>query len=210
MTLSNNLQQLMRIHGNISVSELARLADIPQPTIHHILTGSTKNPRKTALEKLSHFFSVSITQLMGQEQLPAVIPDAVKEDLQISTIPVIEWELLKDWPSSAINIQHARQILVNKKLARNSFALVMPNTSMEPSFKQNTLLIFDSEKTHKDRDYVIVHFARDNLIVFNRLFTENGIKYLKQDLDDGNFQLTKLDESQERILGTLIESRVEY
>lgn len=208
MTLSNNLQQLMRIHGNISISELARLTDIPQPTIHHILTGSTKNPRKRALEALSEYFSVSIQQLLGQEQLPTVIPDAVKEDLHISTIPIVEWEMLQEWPSTMA--QASRQILLDRKIAKNSFALVSKNIDLEPAIPQNALLIFEADKSPKDRDFVVVHLGRENLILLNSLFIENGQHYVKQNQEDGNVRLIKLDTAQDRILGTLIEARIVY
>ena len=210
MKLSNNLQQLMRIHGNTSVSELARLTGIPQPTIHHILTGSTKNPRKKALEELSRFFSISVEQLIGNEPLPMVIPDGVKKDLQISTIPIVGWDLLKNWPASKADIKENQEILLNKTVANDSFALIIPNDSMLPRFQQNTLLIFDSGKTPKDRDFVIVHLSKGNTIEFNRLFHENNAFYLRHDLGDGNLQLTKLDPSHDRILGILIEERIQH
>lgn len=210
MTLSDNLQQLMRIHGNISISELARLTDIPQPTIHHILTGSTKNPRKKALEALSAYFSVSIQQLLGQEQLPTVIPDAVKEDLQISTIPVIEWEMLQEWPLTAGQAQWSREILLDKKIAKDSFALVSKDATLEPAIPHNALLIFEADKTPKERDFVVVHLGEGNIILLNSLFIENGQRYVKQNLEDGNFKLIKLDTTRDRILGTLIEARLLY
>ncbi|HCU5990588.1 TPA: LexA family transcriptional regulator [Legionella pneumophila] len=210
MTLSNNLQQLMRIHGNTSVSELARLTGIPQPTIHHILTGSTKNPRKKALEELSRFFSISVEQLIGQEPLPTIIPDGVKKDLQISAIPIVEWNVLTNWPASKVDIRDNQEILLNKAVANDSFALIIPDDSMLPRFQQNTLLIFDSGKTPKDRDFVIVHLSKDNKINFNRLFHENNSFYLRHDLGDGNLQLTKLDPSHDRILGVLIEERIQH
>ena len=200
----------MRIHGNISVSELARLTGIPQPTIHHILTGSTKNPRKKALEELSRFFSLSVEQLIGNEPLPTIIPDGVKKDLQISTIPIVEWDLLKNWPASKTDIQESQEVLLNKTVATDSFALVIHDDSMLPRFQQNTLLIFDSGKTPKDRDYVIVYLSKSHTIEFNRLFYENNAFYLRHDLGDGNLQLTKLDPSYDRILGILIEERIPH
>lgn len=210
MTLSNNLQHLIRVHGNISISELARLTDIPQPTIHHILTGATKNPRKKALDSLSYFFSVTIEQLIGKEQLPTIIPDVVQEDLQISAIPIIEWDMLKDWPLICSQHKSEQKILMGKKLAKNSFALIMQDSSMEPIFQKNTLLIFDSEKDPQDRDFVIAHMERGDIVLFNRLFVENSDSFLKQGLEDGNFKLTKLDKIHDRILGTLIEARIQY
>ncbi|KTD66774.1 HTH-type transcriptional regulator [Legionella steelei] len=210
MTLSNNLQHLMRIHGNISVSELARLTGLPQPTIHHILSGSTKNPRKKALEELSNFFSVSVNELTGLETLPAVIPDVIKEDLQISTIPIIEWDSLKTWPLEANKIHDKQEILINQKIAKNSFALIMPDDSMEPLFQKNSLLIFDSGKNPKDRDFVIVNLSKEGVVLFNRLFSENNILYLRQNMEDGSLKLTRLDHSNDHILGTLIEARIQY
>lgn len=210
ITLSGNLHQLMRIHGNISVSELARLTGIPQPTIHHILTGSTKNPRKKALDELSRFFSVSVEELTGLEPLPAIIPDMVKKDLQISTVPIIQWDLLKSWPANKATNEDQQEILLEKKIANDSFALVIPDASMEPVFQQNTLLVFDSGKPPKDRDFAIVHLSKENTIEFNRLFSENNSLYLRHDLGDGNLHLTKIDSSKDRILGILIEARIQY
>ena len=210
ITLSDNLQQLMRIHGNISISELARLTDIPQPTIHHILKGSTKNPRKKALEALSKHFSVSIRQLLGQEPLPAVIPDAMKEDLQISTIPLVTWEMLREWPLTEGQLQGSREILLDKKIAKDSFALVAKDAALEPAIPQNALLIFASDKEPKDRDFVVVHLGKEDLVLLNSLFIENGQYYVRQNLEDDHFKLIKLDKTHDRILGTLIEARIVY
>lgn len=209
-TLSINLQQLMRIHSIPSVSELARMTDIPQPTIHHILSGSTKNPRKKVLNILSDFFSISVSQLIGQEPLPTIIPDSLKENLQINSIPIIEWHSIKNWFFSNRTEFQAKHILVDRNLGKNSFAVLISDTSMEPTFQQNSLLIFDAHKTPKDRDYVMVLLNKNNSSVFNRLFIENNIHYLKETLEDGNFQLTKLNTDVDKIIGTLIEVRIQF
>jgi transcriptional regulator with XRE-family HTH domain len=210
ITLRDNLQQLMRLHGNISVSELARLTKIPQPTIHHILTGSTKNPRRKALEELSSFFSITVCQLIGQEPLPAMIPETIKKDLQISTVPLIDWSCLKDWPCHSPTTRDNKQILVDKSLAKDSFALIMPDNSMEPVFQEQMLLIFDSEREIKDRDFIIAYLSQEDNVAFNRVFSENKVNYLRQSQEDGNFKLTKLDYNNDRVLGTLIEARTLY
>ncbi|KTC84962.1 LexA family transcriptional regulator [Legionella brunensis] len=207
--LSNNLQQLMRIHGNLSVSELARLINMPQPTIHHILSGSTKNPRKKALEALSEFFSISIEQLLGKDALPHVIPEMIKEDLQLKTIPIIEWDILKHWPPATIKNLRREEVLLDKMVGHNSFALIVQDSSMEPLFPLNTLLIFDSDRNPKDRDFVIIHSKRDDNILFNRLFIDHNDKYLKHNLSDGNVKLIKLDRT-DRIIAALTEVRIQY
>jgi len=209
-SLSTNLRMLMRINGNLSTSELARSVQLPQPTIHHILTGATKNPRKRALEALSDFFSVTVQQLTGEETIPHIIPDTIKKDLHLKTVPIIDWDILKKWPLPDTKGLNVEEVLLDKKIAPNSFALVLRDSLMEPLFPENALLIFDFEKQPKDRDFIIVHLKNEDGILFNRLFIENNQYYLKQELADGNARLIKLDKSSDRILGTLTEVRIQY
>lgn len=208
--LSQNLQHLIKLHGNVSVSDLARLTKIPQPTIHHMLFGATKNPRKKALEALSRFFSVSIEQLVGEAKLPQVIPDHIKQNLQLKTVPVIEKKILQGWPKNKDRSNYKRELLIEKETTPNAFALLIEDSYMEPAFSANTLLIFDLARAPQDRDFTIVRTGDDNQILFNRLFIENNEFYLKQSLDDGNMQLIKLNKANDEILGILIEARVQY
>lgn len=210
MTLSDNLQHLMRIHGNISVSELARLTAIPQPTIHHMLTGFTKNPRRKALEALSGFFSISVEQLTGEELLPAVIPDAVKEDLDIGTVPLIEWDMLPDWPQNADKAHDTNSILLANRIARHSFALICRDKSLEPAIPYNALLIFDAGKIPQNRDFVVARLGQENTIMLKSLFLDDELSYLKEEQEDGDARLIRLDPVHDRILGTLIEARIAY
>lgn len=205
--LSESLQQLMQIHGNISVSDLARQTGIPQPTLHHVLSGATKNPRKKSLEVLAKFFAVSVNQLMGHEPLPNIIPEAIKTNLKIRTIPIIPWELLKDWPSRGT--QSFNEILLDTEVAENSFAVIMPNASMEPAFRENSLLIFDYGKCIADRDFVVLYVNKSNEILFNRVFVDNDEYFIKQHLQDGNMKLVKFDPAIDRIIGTLVEVRLQ-
>jgi len=209
MDLCSNLQQLMRIHGNLSVSDLARLTDVPQPTRHHILMGATRNPRKKSLEALSTFFSVSTEQLKGNEPLPNIIPKIIQEDLKISTIPIIAWDMLKEWPIPTESLG-LKEILLDKTVADHSFGLVVQDSSLEPLFPQNALLIFDFGKKPLDRDFVIVKLEQNEDTLFNRLFTDNHGSYIKQELEDGNAKLIKLDQQTTRIIGTLIEVRIQF
>lgn len=207
-TLSSNLQQLMRIHGNLSVSELARLTTVPQPTIHHVLFGSTKRPRKHALEALSNFFSVTIAQLVGDDELPQIIPETIKEDLQLRTVPIIAWDSLKTWPQG--QQKHEKEILLDRIVSPHAFALIVKDPTIEPIFPQNTLLIFDVKENPQDRDFVVARLNGDDTIMFNRLFVENNMHYLKQTLENGDVKLIKLNMNFDEILGILIEARIQY
>lgn len=101
------------------------------------------------------------------------------------------------------------EVLLDRAVSENSFALTMPNSSMDPLFPQNALLIFDHTKIPNDRDFVVVYIHNER-ILFNRLFREDNETYIKQNLEDGNVKLLKFNKNTDRIIGTLIETRVQY
>ncbi|MDX1901849.1 MAG: LexA family transcriptional regulator [Gammaproteobacteria bacterium] len=208
-TLGDNLRYLIKLHDGVSILELAKRTKIPQPTLHHILNGETKKPRKKALDALANFFSISIDQLIGITPLP-IIPNALKESLKITTVPIIEWDMLKYWPQENTTLSNFNEIILDKKVDPNSFAIIMEDSNMEPLFPEKSLLLFNPSKTPKDRDYVIVHFAQDDAVIFNRLFVDNSGHYIKQNQEDGNAQLTKLKQGNDKIIATLFEVRLQF
>src|SRR5579862_3016503 len=149
--LGYNLEQLMKMHGDLSVSELARKTQVPQPTLHHILNGVTKKPRKQALEALAKFFSVSIPQLTGAIPLAPILTKTIKETLKITSVPIIEWEMLNKWPVVKNYSVDLKEIIIDKKVDQHSFAILMKDSSMEPMFPMSSLLVFDYGKLPKDR-----------------------------------------------------------
>lgn len=208
--ISNNLQSLIKLHGDLSLSDLARKTDIPQPTLHHILEGKTKKPRRKALEALANFFSISVTQLVGSAPLSSNIPDKLKLSLKISTVPLIDWNLAKSWENNKTNMTGFNEIILEKHVSKHAFALTMLNASMEPLFQENSILIFDPAKTPKERDFVLVYFSKNDSLIFNRLFTEGKNFYIKKDKNNGDAELIKLNFPQDRIVATLIEARISF
>lgn len=205
-TISSNLRHLLTLHGELSLSELARQTQIPQPTLHHLLNGTTKKPRRGVLERLANFFSVSIPQLTGLLPLDQSIPDSIKKSLNIATIPVISWAMVCHWPH--IERASTKQIILDKEAGEHSFALLMESNTMEPLFPENSILIFDPDKKPRDRDFVLI--KKDNNLIFNRLFIEKSELYIKQDQADGNMKLIKIKEKIDKIIGTLIEVRLQF
>jgi transcriptional regulator with XRE-family HTH domain len=58
----NVVAAMMRAKG-WSEGELSRRARIPQPTIHRIITGESKEPRRSNLERIARAFGCSIDDL---------------------------------------------------------------------------------------------------------------------------------------------------
>lgn len=209
-TISNKLQTLLKLHGDLSLSDLAKATKIPQPTLHHILEGKTKKPRKQALEALANFFSISIHQLTGVIPFAPNIPDNIKDSLQISTIPLIDWKQAKNWERDNNDLTKFNEIILEKKTDKNTFALQLNDASMEPLFQEESILIFDPSKTPKERDFVLVYFSQSDSIVFNRLFIDGKNFYLKQDKQNGDVNLIKLNMPNDKIIAVLIQARLQF
>lgn len=208
--ISQNLQTLLKLRGDITLSDLARETGVPQPTLHHIVEGRTKKPRRQALESLATYFSISVPQLIGTLPLLPNIPNAIKDSLKISTVPLIDWELAKNWNRDDYECIQFREIIVERETSKNTFALELHDTSMEPLFQEKSILIFDPTKLPKERDFVLVHLAESDILLFNRLFVEGKKHYLKQDKSNGNAELLKLNIPNDKIIATLIQARLEF
>lgn len=204
-TVSENLQHLIKLHNGISILELSKRTQIPQPTLHHILNGQTKKPRKQALEALAKFFSITVEQLTGTHSLPK-IPFALKENLKISTVPIIDWNMIKNDEKKT----SPKEIILDKKVGEKSFAAIMPDTSMEPLFPENSLLVFDSDKKCKDRDFVVTLLAHNNEVVFNRIFIDDSEYFIKHNTPNSESKLLKLNLLEDKIIATLIEARMQF
>ena len=136
----------MTKHGHLNVSDLAKATGIPQPTLYQLYTGVTEKPRKKTLNALADFFSVSMPQLLGEAALPSQLPKKIKQQLDLNTAPLLNWEELHHWPHN-INLHGKKEIFLEEDIcSENTFALHMPNQSMEPLFPNGCLLIFDVNK----------------------------------------------------------------
>ncbi|WP_160116237.1 helix-turn-helix domain-containing protein [Legionella busanensis] len=82
-TPTKNLHALIR-NQRLNILTLSKESDIPQPTLHHLLSGKTKKPRRALLQKLAHFFDVSIPALLEIE-LTNELANSVKR------LPILNW-----------------------------------------------------------------------------------------------------------------------
>jgi hypothetical protein len=54
----------------ISENRLADETTVPQPTIHRILVGESKDPKSSTVKKLADYWGLTVAQLRGEEPLP--------------------------------------------------------------------------------------------------------------------------------------------
>lgn len=202
--LGTNLKNLL-IKAQLSENELARRTGVSQQIINRILSGENTNPKIATLAPLAKYFTISISQLIGDELLSTINID----EPEIKKVSLLDWAILEKYSLNKILEGSNTKISVDFETTKNMFALKIIDDSMEPKFSQNTLLIFDSEKTPLNGDFVLIKLA-NNKIIFRQLLLKKHSSYIKSlNPNDEDFTL-RFFEKDWKYLGTLIQSRIDY
>lgn len=193
---------------NLSESELARRTQVGQPVIHRILSGETDNPRVATLSLIANYFSISISQLIGDVPLPEHrLPGTHNPRLSTwSQVPLLTWEQAAEWPQQK-NIQHPQMIATELAVGLNAFALTVKDTTMSPRFNEGMLLIVDPDQTVEDRDFAILLLDHQTHVVFKQILKDGADIYLKPLNPD--FKTTLLSPTS-RIIGPVIQARTDF
>ncbi len=208
--LKEILRKLMS-EVNINEAELARKTNIPQPTLHRILSGSTRSPRGNSLSPLANFFSVTISQLIGDDPLSLErIPGTYNPSISgWTSIPLISWEDALDWPNIHANLRSDgwnAWSSTDATVSPMAFALRVKGEAMAPRFPEGTLLIVDPEYKPQDKDFVVVKVANQSQATFKQLLFDGDDAYLKP--LNPEFNTARMDKRQ-TILGVMIQARVD-
>jgi SOS-response transcriptional repressor LexA len=204
--LSGILKKLL-FNRDMKPIDLAKEVNLPQPTIHRLVTGKCTRPYKSSLDPIADYFSITVDQLLGEAPLPGEQANTslLSSQSKVKSIPTLSWASLSDLDQA---FQKAKQnLIVSNTLSDRSFALIMPDSSMEPLFSQHSILIFDPEAKYRDRSYVLVEMGESKTFVFRQLLIDMDAKYLKPLNPELNrFQLRLLDNN-DKIVASLVESR---
>ncbi|MFN7097692.1 MAG: S24 family peptidase [Gammaproteobacteria bacterium] len=206
--LSAILKKLL-FEKNMKAVDLAREVNLPQPTIHRLVTGKSTRPYKNSLQPIADYFSLSIEQLLGETESkdnPWQHNNSSNQQ-NIHTIPIIPW-LSTQLLDSARN-ESKYSIVTSGNISANCFALLVHDYSMEPLFAKNSILIFDSEKQPTDRSYVLVKLKDVEKPIFRQLLIDIDKRYLKAINPDLNPSLRELT-NEDSIIAVLFESRVSF
>lgn len=205
---------LRKLMGEVHISEaeLARKTDIPQPTLHRILSGATKSPRGASLAPLANFFSVTINQLLGVDPLPEDrVPGTYNPRIQgWTSVPVIDWEQAAQWETFKDTLRGStwdKWASTDLPVSEDAFAIEVKGSAMEPRFNENTILIIEPKRVPADRDFVVAGAIDRNMAVFKQLLRDGDDCYLKS-LND-QFKTLEMG-NQYFIIGTLIQARMDF
>lgn len=130
MTIAVRLRTKM-LEKDLSENELGRRAGVPQPTIHRILNGDSKTPRKANVEKLARALGVAPEWLLfGPSHGNVVsVPNPHREAKEY---PVISWIDAGTWAES-LDYGPSREMLTSHEYAgEHGYWLEVQGDSMTP------------------------------------------------------------------------------
>lgn len=198
--IKENILYLMHSNKIKGVTELSHLSKIPYSVIEDIMLGNTTSPQIRTLQKLSDFFSIRITQLLGLEDLSGVLTTQA----EAVRIPVYDITSLKSYRSdnkSCIPINHIEAFRKNKN---NSFAIFISTDKLLPDFSKGDLLIIDTEEEPRTNDFIIAAVEKITEI-FECIQIGVGFMFLKK---AGSFDATKIMRENVEVIGVVIQKMV--
>lgn len=211
--LSSNLKLLMEA-AHINPSELARRTGVAQPIIHRLSTGQNTNPKLATIKPIAHYFTVTVSQLIGEVALPETISVTTHEgEAALNRVPLISWRDAPNWPSLQSHFQginNATYVSTDADVSEKAYSLMVEGTKMGPLFPDGTMLIFEPNRQPSDQDFVLVQLAGDIEARLKQVLTDGTQQYLKavtpEDLETGTIPL----QDATKFLGVMAQAKVDY
>jgi len=206
LKLRDNLVKLMS-ECNINAVELSRTTNLPISTIRRIRQADDANPTISSLIPIAEFFSITLNQLIGIDPLPndRIIGAYLEKRENWLQIPIINWKQVLTYPSPNIDLNQVSTISTDATLSEKSYALSVEEDNW-PGFLKGTILVIDPSATPEHRDYIVTHKEGQSKASFHQLHIDDDQKYLRP-LNPA--YLTKLFDDTYKILGTLIQIRMD-
>ena len=155
--VSENLRRLL-FEQNLTPTDLARKIDIPQQTIQRIVKNKIKRPHDKTLKSIASYFKLDVAELIGDSRALFVENTALSPESISITIPVYTWPQLEDMYLNKVS-NPIRRIFVSAIYSANTYGVVMNDSSMNPYFMKDTVLIMERSEELKDRAFVLVYLA---------------------------------------------------
>jgi len=175
--LSANLNLLMT-EARLNAEELSRRIGLPASTIKKIRNNNDQNPTLSTLTPLAKYFSLTISQLVGEEPFPeSRIKGSYKVNYQaLKHIPLISWQEAIIWPTQ--NKALRPTITTENLYSDEAYALMVEEDDWE-NLAKDTALIVDPGLEVEHRDFVIVYKIGQITPTLKQVLFDEGQIYLK-------------------------------
>ncbi len=202
--LSKNINALME-EANLNAEELSRRIGLPASTIKKVRNNKDANPTLSTLAPLAKYFSLSISQLVGDEPIPkSRIKGSYKiNPATLNAVPLISWQNAITWPATSNEHNHHPVIMTEHIYSKNAYALLVEEDNWE-NLAKNTALLIDPALEAEHRDFVIVYKKGQKIPTLKQLLLDEGQIYLKPVIQGYNIAVFT---TEHKLLGVVAEYR---
>lgn len=200
--LNENLTRLMR-EFKIDDRKLSHHTGVAFTTIARLRNDSSTNPTTAVLLPLASFFNITVSQLIGEEELyVSNIPESYIPSSKITNVPIVEWERLSD------NITHNIYetdywIVTEQKVSDKTFAVKINSDTFGVVIRKNSIVIVDPEKSYQSGDLLLIKFGIN--VTIRKVIIDGDVCYTKM-LDPEIRDIKELNEMC-NVMGAIIEIR---
>jgi SOS-response transcriptional repressor LexA len=198
--LKKNLISLMT-EVRLNAEELSRRIGIPASTIKKIRNNDDTNPTLSTLLPIAQYFSLSVSQLIGDEPFPASRKKGTYRPTTktLNPIPLISWQDALVWPKK--NIQVLSTVTTEYTYSKNAYALLIEEDNLE-NLAKGTILLIDPKLKPEHRDFVIVYKSGQKIPSLKQILFDDGEIYLKPLIQGYKMSLLT---SEYKCLGVIVE-----
>lgn len=190
------------IKRSLRVTDLARLVNLPQPTVHRIVHGLCEHPHRSSLQPIADFFELSIDQLKGYEP--------IRELDAINKVPLLDWIEVQNWIEHDATIVPSKWVITDVTITLKGFALKVLDDAMDPVFPRSTTLIIDPDKPVKHLNFVIAQVNTAVRPIFRQFIAIKHNAYLKPLNPDTNYyNIIKINNT-DKVLGKVIQVKRDW
>lgn len=196
MTLSERIQ-IARKQARLTQKELADRVGISQTAIHKLECGRSKSSRRTVAMALTCGVD-PIWLDTGRGDMPLMGGGSGMNQAEFSRtseegesyqapvfarLPLISWEDASRSCDEQADAFHPKSvetwIPVAPRSSDRTFALRVPDDSMEPEFREGEIIIVDPTLPGKHNQFLVARMEGDNTATFKQLITVGSRTYLK-------------------------------
>lgn len=214
LRLSEVLNHLMD-EIDIDGVQLSKNTGVPVTTINRLRKGDpSNNPTLTTLVPLADFFSISVSQLIGDELLPTkrVLGEHTPNPNNWKPIPHISWaqagKLLQT--NFDFNASIPKWSATDLEVSDKAFAITMEGDSMYPRFPEGTLFIIEPEQKITNRDFILL-LPNDSVTPLFKQILIDGSDYYIKSLSKDFKEIKKISLNVDhKIIGVMVQARMEY
>lgn len=203
------LRLLLYLHG-IDETELSRLTGVSRSNISRLKNDPSSNPTFSTLHTLAKYFSVTVSQLLGEEPLNRTQLAQKNTDVElVKRVPLLKWEEIIPWVNDRSSVDKSlwQWISTDDVVSQNAFAVKIQDKTLGLVFRKHAILIVDPSTKSQDGDYVLV-CEDSNLPSLKQLIFEGNRIFLKS-IKSGINVCDALDKSR-HILGVVTEIRYKF